>query len=164
MEETYDLETSILLQANDFFDAYQRCTEPRDPIPFDGGLKYRSVNIPGVVNGFFALELYFKSMNPNWESKVKQGKHHLLVELFMDLPSEVQGEIKTKANQKLTGWNWNQNFVEVMEEASNAFSEWRYIYEKKRTKGFYGDRINKYLYFLNVVLPIFKEVATKYAK
>jgi hypothetical protein len=121
MEETYDLETSILLQANDFFDAYKRCTEARDPVPFNGGLKYKSLNIPGIANGFFALELYLKSMNPNWKSKIQWDEWHLLKELFMALPSGVQDEIKTKANQKLTGWNWNQNFVEVMEEVSNAF-------------------------------------------
>jgi hypothetical protein len=164
MEDTYDLDTSILLQANDFFDAYKRCIEARDPVPFDGGLKYRSVNIPGVVNGFFALELYLKSMNPNWKSRDQREKNHLLEKLFMALPSDIQNEISSKANQKLNGWNWDQNFMAVMKEVSNAFVEWRYIYEEKRTKGFYGDRINKYLYFLNVVLPIFKEVATKYVK
>jgi hypothetical protein len=122
------------------------------------------VTIPDLVDGFFILELNLKSTNPNWESEVQWDEHHLLEKLFVALSSEIQDEIKTKANQKLTGWNWNQNFGEVMEEVSNAFSEWRYLFEKRRTKDLYGDRINKYLYFLNVVLPIFKKVATKYVK
>ena len=60
----YDFRTDIVLIADDFYDAYQRCREGKHPIQIDNVIKYSTCNVPAIVNGAFALELYFKSMLP----------------------------------------------------------------------------------------------------
>ena len=46
----YDFRTDILLIADDFYDAYKRCREGKNPVHFDGAIKYSACNVPAIVN------------------------------------------------------------------------------------------------------------------
>lgn len=154
----YDFRTDILLIADDFYDAYKRCREGKNPVHFDGAIKYSACNIPAIVNGSFALELYFKSMLPpkTWGHKLK--------ELYDNLSSEIKCEIKDAANSRLNKLAWDKQFEEYLEDLNNVFEAWRYIHEKEYAIGYLGNRINEYLQVLEILIPVVKEITYKYKK
>lgn len=117
------------------------------------------INIPGIVNGVFAIELYFKSLI---RSKGK-NKGHELLPLFKKLPKEISEEIELLAKPRMESLKaYEMDFIGHLEDISNAFVKWRYIHEEKQTDGFMGTKINMYLSFLAIALPIIEEVADKY--
>lgn len=152
----YDFRTDILLIADDFYDAYKRCREGKNPVHFDGAIKYSACNIPAIVNGSFALELYFKIMlSPKtWGHKLK--------ELYDNLSSEIKCEIKAAVTFHLTKLAWDKQFEEYLEDLNNVFVDWRYISEKNYAIGFLGNRINVYLQVLEILIPVVKEISYKY--
>lgn len=152
----YDFRTDILLIADDFYDAYKRCREGKNPVHFDGAIKYSACNVPAIVNGAFALELYFKSMLPpkTWGHKLK--------ELYDNLSSEIKCEIKNAANSNLNKLTCDKQFEDYLEDLNNVFVDWRYISQKDYAIGFLGNRINEYLQVLEILIPVVKEISYKY--
>ncbi len=154
----YDFRTDILLIADDFYDAYKRCREGKNPVHFDGAIKYSDCNIPAIVNGSFALELYFKIMLP------PKTRGHELKELYGNLSSEIKCEIKNAVTSHLTKLAWGKQFEEYLEDLNNVFVDWRYISQKDYAIGFLGNRINEYLQVLEILIPVVKEITYKYKK
>ncbi len=154
----YDFRTDILLIADDFYDAYKRCREGKNPVHFDGAIKYSACNIPAIVNGAFTLELYFKSMLP------PKTRGHELKELYDNLSSEIKCEIKDAVTSHLTKLAWGKQFEEYLEDLNNVFVDWRYISEKNYAIGYLGNRINEYLQVLEILIPVVKEITYKYKK
>ena len=146
----YDFRTDILLIADDFYDAYKRCREGKNPVHFDGAIKYSACNIPAIVNGAFTLELYFKSMLP------PKTRGHELKELYDNLSSEIKCEIKDAVTSHLTKLAWGKQFEEYLEDLNNVFVDWRYISEKNYAIGYLGNRINEYLQVLEILIPVVK--------
>ena len=59
-------EHDILDIANDFYEAYRRCGEGKNPRTDEWGRYVTDVvSVPELVNGLFACELYLKSILPN---------------------------------------------------------------------------------------------------
>lgn len=152
----YDFRTDIVLIADNFYDAYQRSREGKHPIQIDNVIKYSTCNVPAIVNGAFALELYFKIMLPpkTWGHKLK--------ELYENLSSEIKCEIKNAVNSNLNKLAWGKQFEEYLEDLNNVLVDWRYISEKNYAIGFLGNRINEYLQVLEILIPVVKEISYKY--
>ena len=154
----YDFRTDILLIADNFYDAYKRCREGKNPVHFDGAIKYSACIVPAIVNGAFALELYFKSMLP------PKTRGHELKELYDNLSSEIKCEIKDAATSHLTKLAWGKQFEEYLEDLNNVFVDWRYISQKDYAIGYLGNRINEYLQVLEILLPVVKKIANNNKK
>lgn len=107
---------SIYNIAHTFHLAAQRCEEQR---PLQNG-KFEMLICPAIVNYAFACELYIKYLLQI--NGVEQCRKHKLTDLFGLLPETSQQEIRTKMN--------TANFNQELNSISNAFVDWRYIYEK----------------------------------
>ena len=78
-------ERNILQQADDFFEAYRRCSKGENPRKDEyNRLCFSVVNVPAVVNAAFSIELYLKSI-----LKSKEREHRLEI-LFNKLNIETQ--------------------------------------------------------------------------
>ena len=79
---------------------------------------------PYIVNEVFACELFLKAIAMK-EHTDNQYKHdHNLKTLWLDIPSNVQEEIiKTLSGTSLA------DLTTFLDEASNAFEQWRYAFE-----------------------------------
>lgn len=89
MSTFYNFDVSIINIADDFFEAYKRCSEGKN-LRFNeyGATVLSVVNLPAIVNAAFASELYLKSMLP------KKARTHNLKDLFYKLSSSIQEELK----------------------------------------------------------------------
>ena len=149
----HDFQRNILLQADDFFEAYRRCSHGENPRKDEyGRMCFSVVNIPAIVNAAFSCELYFKSMIN------EQVRGHDLKELFEQLNVSKQEFIREQINNEFSK-NKIFDFDLCLKHISNAFAEWRYIYEAPHTEGFYGCYINEFLMFFNLLLPLLKDLA-----
>lgn len=132
----YDFRTDILLIADDFYDAYKRCREGKNPVHFDGAIKYSACNIPAIVNGSFALciripiriELRIYSA---WiiDQKSQSQKFDLITYIASNIANKSNGEFDNETLRKyLATYSWafffdgldevpeSSNRKEVMEE------------------------------------------------
>ena len=147
-------EHNILDIANDFYEAYNRCGEGKNP-RIEGGRHVTDVvNVPRLVNGLFACELYLKSMLTEQTWKGPDG--HNLKALFSLLPKETQREMMEAISAK---YNWQFHTVdESFEIISNGFQFWRYIHESED----FGDLgLNGTLRVLPAFLETFREFAKR---
>lgn len=150
MSKYYDWDRSILDIANDFYDAYKRCTEPKNGYIDEYCREcYKVVNVPAIVNGAFACELYIKA---NLSQDIAG---HELKALFDYLPEEKKNEIEQRVSDKLKWDNDSFNFEDTLAKFSNAFPFWRYIHEKD-SLGELG--LNRSLQFLDVFIEVIKEM------
>ena len=46
----YDFRTDIVLIADDFYDAYKRCREGKNPVHIGNRVKFSAFHIPAIVN------------------------------------------------------------------------------------------------------------------
>ena len=146
-------ERNILQQADDFYEAYRRCSKGENPRKDEfGRLCFSVVNIPAIVNAAFSIELYLKSI-----LRTKKREHRLEI-LFNELDIKIREQIKKTINTELSKNNIF-NFDDCLSHISNVFVEWRYIYEEYHTEGFYGCYINEFIMFFNLLLPILSEIA-----
>ena len=152
MNSDFILQRNILMQADDFFEAYRRCRKGENLHKENGRLCASVVNIPAIANASFACELYIKSMISD------KTFGHNLKDLFDLLPKETQNTISNSVNDKFAE-HPVYNFEYCLESAADVFINWRYIYENRHTEGFYGSYINEYLMFFEGLLPILKEIA-----
>ncbi len=153
---TYDFDTNIILIADDFYEAFQRCSEGRNPRNISGCFVTSAPNVPAIVNGAFAIELYFKSMLPP-----KTSGHKLNI-LFDSLTGDIKCEIREATTKQLEKLSWGKSFKEYIEDINNVFVDWRYISEKDYSVGYLGNRINEYLQVFEFLLPIIKDIAHKH--
>ena len=94
MSNKYDFDTSILNIADDFYEAYLRCAEGKNPTVDEyNRTRYEVVNVPAIVNGAFAIELYIKSMSRAGKRKLQKMKHNIK-DLLLTLDQSIQDEIK----------------------------------------------------------------------
>ena len=138
---------SIVDVADDFYEAYKRCTEGKNErIDERGRHTAEVVNIPAIVNGAFALELYLKSFIPACQIEPKELGHNI-ANIFSKLKQDLQERIRSDVEPNLKGWT--QTFDEAINGIGDGFEYWRYIHEKEDL----GYGLNM---MLNV-LPLFLE-------
>ena len=149
-------EHDILDIANDFYEAYRRCREGKNPRTDEWGRYVTDVvSVPELVNGLFACELYLKSILPNgsWN---KGSNGHNLKSLFLLLPEEKQREMR-KAISDMYDWQFH-TVDESFDIISNGFQFWRYIHESEH----FGDLgLNGSLRVLPAFLETFRKFANK---
>ena len=147
-----DFDTSIINIADDFYEAYLRCAEGKKPVKEGGCIRYGAANVPAIVNGAFAMELYLKSISQVSEKELKQKKHSLKA-LFLTLELPIQDEIRQSVESQLDG---RFTFDECLKGINHAFVFWRYIHKQQN----FGFGLNNTL----LVLPIFLETIRDIAK
>ena len=146
----YDFDTSILSIANDFYEAYHRCTEGKNTHIDKWGRTVESGgNVPVLVNGSFACELYLKSLLPPGTTG------HLLYDLYMLLDENTRISIKKYCDERIDFINYD--FDTTLKDFSNAFVFWRYIHEQNGNLGTLG--LNLGLRFLSHFVEILKLIA-----
>lgn len=151
LKQYYNFEHSILDIANDFHEAYKRCVKGESTYLDEYGRTVQKVvNVPAIVNGAFACELYIKSMLPSDNSR-----EHNLYELFCKLPVNLQSLIKAEIECLVCDKDLTCELI--LKNLSEAFVFWRYIHEKSDF-GKFG--LNDTL----KVLPILLFVLKKYAE
>ena len=124
----HDFDVSIINIANDFYNAYLRCSEGKNPVKErDGRIRYEAVNVPAIVNGAFAIELYLKNLSPLTNKELKK-KRHSIKKLFLTLDADLQNSIKKEVEEKLSH---EQSFESSLNGIDNAFTFWRYIHTKR---------------------------------
>ena len=138
----------IIEIADDFYEAYKRCIEEKNTRKLeDGRMCSDVVNIPAIVNGAFACELYLKSMQ-------EEISGHELKELFTSLTKELQEKIRNSIEPKLE--EIGKSFDECLEGLSNSFCYWRYVFEKEQIEGLgFQDTLK----VLPLFMKTFKEVS-----
>lgn len=82
---------------------------------------------PMIINYAFACEVFLKTLIEGY--KLPQCHTHKLDELFTMLPERVQKEIAEEMIYKVGSFRDAFGFC-YLEQISNAFVEWRYLYEK----------------------------------
>ena len=139
--------------ANDFYEAYKRC--------FTENEKKQIVATPAFVNGFFACELYLKSIL-RANNIISTG--HNIEELFNHLPTELKKTIENKFSNEAKSINGLNSieFNELLKKISLGFEFWRYVYEDENKE--FEEKL-PFAYsenFLNIFLPIIASIANKY--
>jgi hypothetical protein len=88
---------------------------------------------PFVVNSAFSIELYLKTLG---QIHNKPLKGHELVNLFESLPVEAHQSIDAVLPDCVKEWGPPEtiDLRTSISELNNAFVEWRYYYERGRTK------------------------------
>lgn len=149
----HDFDTSITNIADDFYEAYLRCLEGKNPkVDKYNRTRYEVVNVPAIVNGSFAIELYIKSMSKASKSKLKRMKHNIK-DLLSTLDQSIQDEIKKEVEPKLENY---QTYDDCLDGINNAFAFWRYIHTKKDFGFGLNDTLKALPLFLNVIRAIAK--------
>lgn len=144
--EDYGLTTNILFQAEDFYEAFKRCNKemPYQSSSGNGTI----VSIPAIVNGAFALELYF-----NYLSKEYHVSHHLS-ELYSYIDEDIKKEIENRTIKELKSifQYKDYSFEQIIKDMDSLFVEWRYIFDKNKSVCFFGNGINRYIPALTILL------------
>lgn len=147
MNSNYDFNTSILSVADDFYEAYLRCIEGKNPTKDEfNRTRYEVTNIPAIVNGAFAIELYIKSR------LVKKTRGHNLRTLFSKLDKEtkdrIRSEIESKIDKRFT--SFSKQFWTI----AKAFEYWRYIHEKND----FGYGLNVTINNISIFVETFRKI------
>ena len=150
----HDFDTSILNIADDFYEAYLRCSEGKNPTVDEfNRTRYEVANVPAIVNGAFAMELYIKSISRVGKRQLWKKKHNLK-ELLLTLDQQLQDEIREAVEPKLERY---QTYEECLDGINNAFVFWRYIH----TKQDFGFGLNNTLKVLPIFLDVIREIAKR---
>ncbi len=106
-----------------------------------------SMSVPTVVNAAFALELYLKCLNMEWQladpneiansgkkawlaSRSAMQKGHIPSKLFEALEQSIHDNLEQQ--YKLSSYNSNtQSLKEALQGFDDLFEDWRYIFEGK---------------------------------
>lgn len=110
-----------------FLDCANLCNEK---IKSCNTVKEFELGTPAIVNCAFACELFLKLLLAIY--KINNKRCHKLKELFDLLPTEVQENINEKLFEGYGGRTKNDFGIEYIQLISDAFTEWRYGYEKNR--------------------------------
>ena len=144
-------ENNILLQADDFYEAYSRCIEPKHQRFEDGRQVGDVVNVPAIVNAAFACELYLKSLIG------KELQTHDLSVFYRSLKQEIKEEIEDRYRDKKVFEI--DTAYQAIKTVGKTFVEWRYLYKDEYSKQCNPKDLNIYLNIFQAILPILKEVA-----
>ena len=87
------------------------------------GERFEAALVPAIVCAAFSIELGLKSLIHK-ESNIECKKEHKLGVLFNKLSPTAQAKIAQIIKMPLT------NLTEEINSVSNAFVDWRYVYEK----------------------------------
>ena len=90
-------------------------------------------NTPSIVNSAFACEVFMKAILKF--KQIKTPKAHKLKELYDKLPYELRERIKQDVGCGYPDMWQNCFGLEYIDPTSNAFVEWRYIYEHDFSEG-----------------------------
>ena len=85
---------------------------------------------PAIVNCAFACEIFLKLLLAIY--KINKKHCHKLKELFDLLPADIQERINMQLFIGYGGEIENEFGIEYLQLISDAFTEWRYKYEKNR--------------------------------
>ena len=145
-------ELTIISIAEDFYGAYKRCLEGKNP-RVDEWHRIVSdvVSVPAIVNGAFSIELFLKSLSPLSSKELKKKKHELK-QLFLTLDEEDQTVIREAVEKELMG---QYSFDDGLKTINNSFTFWRYIHLKPNL----GYGLNVTLKVLNIFLKVIREYA-----
>ena len=139
--------------ADDFYEAYLRCRERKTIVNvFNSEIRGTIVNVPAIVNGTFALELYLKCYI---SKKHRRKLEHRISDIFFALKPNLQDQIRNIVTPKLK--NTVLSFDEALKCLNNAFERWRYIYEKPKDIKYvneFVDALNSLPLFLDTVREI----------
>lgn len=92
-----------------------------------GSIDIEWYSTPAIVNSAFACEVYLKALLRFYAIPVK--KEHGLKEFFELLPEKTKQWIKQTV-LIISGGKWTDSFgLDMLDSISNAFVEWRYVYE-----------------------------------
>jgi len=90
-------------------------------------------NTPSIVNSAFACEVFMKAILKF--KQIEAPKAHKLKTLYNRLPNKIKTRIKQEVSCGYLDMWQNCFGVEYIDQISNAFVEWRYIYEHDFSKG-----------------------------
>lgn len=127
----------MYLQAITFLDCACLCNETAGL--GKGSARSIYLGTPVIVNSAFACEIFLKLLLAIFN--IKYGRCHELKKLFDLLPEETREKINSYLIQNY-GTLKDENGFELLQMYSNAFTEWRYSYEK------YNLRIEQKFLFL----------------
>ena len=146
-----DFRIDILLQANDFYEAYERCLEGKNIFAIGTTARAHIVSVPAIVNAAFACELYLKSLLG------KELVSHNLMGFYRKLPPEIKNELRSAYRlQKAFGFS---SFEEAIGAVKNTFVEWRYLYKEKNKSQSNPKDLNDFLNIFSIIVPILKKTA-----
>ena len=151
----YVFDKSIIKIADDFYEAYLRCLEGKNKTSDGNVTSYEVVNVPAIVNGAFAIELYIKSMSRLINEQLK-NKRHSVKALLKTLEPSIRKEIREEVELRLDN---NQAYNECLECINDAFVFWRYVH----TENGFGFGLNKTLNYLNVFISAIKMVVGRHS-
>lgn len=147
-----NIKKNLLLQAEEFEEAYKRCARGENPYKDETGrIVYHAVNLPAVVNAAFSCELYLKFLIGS------KCSEHDLERLFQRLNPKLQNEIRDEIASEIQGYPLS--FHELLKRAKDVFKEWRYLYERPHTDTYLNVYINEYLIFLPLFIETLKRRA-----
>ena len=121
---------SVLSASKSFHRGFELCYG--NGLPANNGVS--NAIVPAVVCLAFSIELGFKAILLGCK---KPSDGHKFVELFGKLPSELRAEI-----ERLVGGE-DGGFLGSLELVSNAFVEWRYIFEEPGYHSIYIEFLSK---------------------
>lgn len=130
------MRNNVLVNSQRMFEhacAFCDCAKFCEVEPNSIEYRMRSHTVSGIVNSAFACEVFIKTLLVYHGKDVKDIKCHKLKTLWKeyrtldyDTAILVEESIKSWFNSK------NENiFNELLNQSSNAFEYWRYIYEKQ---------------------------------
>ena len=147
-----NIKKNLLLQAEEFEEAYQRCARGENPYKDETGRTvYHVLNLPAVVNAAFSCELYLKFLIGS------KCPGHDLEQLFQRLDPKLQNEIRDEVASEIQ--SYPLSFDELLKRAKDVFKEWRYLYERPHTDTYLNVYINEYLIFLPLLIDALKRRA-----
>ena len=133
MNESIILDSQRMFEhACAFFDCAKFCEREPNNIEY----RMRSHTVSGIVNSAFACEVFIKSLLVFHGRVVEDIKGHKLKLLWDEFKTE-DYETALFVEERIREWFESKNenlFNELINEASDAFEYWRYIYEKKDGK------------------------------
>lgn len=151
----HDFDCSIIKIANDFYEAYLRCIRGEKwGVDENGVFRGHVVNVPAIVNGSFAIELYLKSLISITSKKDTSKKHNIKI-LYNMLLEEDKTKLRNQIEQEIKNYG---TFNECISGISNSFVYWRYIHEKED----FGFGLNKTLVVIHIFLNNIKNYLDRY--
>ena len=128
-EENLEVSRRMFKHACAFLDCASFCQiEPNN-------IEYRmhSHTVAGIVNSAFACEVFIKSLLVYHGEPISKMKKHKLKELWENYRSKDEAKALFVEREMIAWFNSNNEnmFHELLDICSNAFEEWRYIYEKE---------------------------------
>lgn len=124
------MSSSILVyQAKSFYNAYialEQINRADDQGPL--------LIAPIIVNGAFSVELALKAILE--KNQIEYGKEHNLFVLYSLLPESFQSELFNHLVEKAPEYENAKKCFDELVLISNAFVDWRYVYEDNPTPAF----------------------------